>query len=68
MTGIDFTFNWLPHQQHKVSEAEKFYMATTVRTGWYWLMTPLRAYQNFHLVHHIYPRAPFYRTGRIWRI
>jgi fatty acid desaturase len=31
-----------------------------------WLLTPLLTYQNYHLVHHLYPTVPFYRYRRLW--
>ena len=24
-------------------------------------------YQNYHLVHHLYPTVPFYRYGKVWK-
>jgi len=32
-----------------------------------WLLTPVLLYQNYHLVHHLYPTVPFYRYISIWR-
>jgi fatty acid desaturase len=32
-----------------------------------WLLTPLLLYQNYHLVHHVYPTVPFYRYLKIWK-
>jgi fatty acid desaturase len=40
--------------------------ATVIRTGWEWLLTPLMMYQNYHLVHHLYPTVPFYRYKKAW--
>ena len=37
-----------------------------VGTGWEWLLTPLMMYQNYHLVHHLYPTVPFYRYKKAW--
>ena len=59
-------FVYLPHAPfHKTSEEDE-YQATSIRAGWEWLLTPLMTYQNYHLVHHLYPGAPFYRMLRIW--
>lgn len=59
-------FMYLPHLPHDVTHAENPYKATLMRTGWDWLLTPLLAYQNYHLVHHLYPTVPFYRYRKIW--
>ena len=65
---LGFTFFWLPHVPHKVTAAEDPYRATTMRLGAEWLMTPLLQFQNYHLIHHLYPRTPFYRYGKVWRL
>jgi fatty acid desaturase len=38
-----------------------------VRLGAAWLLTPLFIYHNYHLIHHLWPRVPFYRYGAVWR-
>ena len=65
---LGFTFFWLPHVPHKYTAAEDPYRATTLRLGLEWLMTPLLQFQNYHLIHHLYPRTPFYRYGQVWRL
>ena len=65
--GNGFSFIWLPHQPYEVSQHEDLYKATTIRSGLYWLMTPVLAYQNYHLVHHLFPGSPFHNNGKIWR-
>jgi len=65
---LGFAFFWLPHEPHDVSQAENFTRATTVRQGLEWLMSPLLQYQNYHLVHHLFPRTPFFRNGEMWRL
>jgi fatty acid desaturase len=30
-------------------------------------MTPIFLFQNYHIIHHVLPQAPFYRMGKIWR-
>jgi len=64
---IAAVFMYLPHWPHDVAHAEQPYQATHNRLGLEWLLTPLLAWQNYHLVHHIYPTVPFYRYRRLWR-
>lgn len=65
---LGFTFFWLPHVPHDVSAADDPYRATNVRWGHEWLLTPLLQYHNYHLIHHLYPRTPFYNHMRVWRL
>ena len=60
-------FVYLPHQPHTVLQKDLPYQATLLRTGKEWLLTPLMAYQNWHLVHHLYPNVPFYRYKQVWK-
>lgn len=59
-------FVYLPHAPFKVTAQEDEYQASNIRAGMEWLLTPLLTFQNYHLVHHLYPRAPFYRMIKIW--
>ncbi|MDX2426185.1 MAG: fatty acid desaturase [Cycloclasticus sp.] len=63
---IAVVFVILPHQPATVSQEEDPYMATTMRMGWEWLLTPLLVYQNYHLIHHLYPEIPFYKMHKVW--
>lgn len=65
---LGFTFFWLPHVPHDVSATEDPYRATTIRRGFEWLLTPLLQYQNYHLIHHLFPRTPFYNNVRVWHL
>jgi fatty acid desaturase len=65
---LGFTFFWLPHVPHDTAQAENFTRATTIREGHEWLLSPLLQYQNFHLIHHLYPATPFYNNGRVWQL
>lgn len=60
-------FVYLPHAPFTATAQQNEYRASNIRAGWEWLLTPLMACQNYHLVHHLYPTAPFYRMRRIWR-
>ena len=59
-------FVYFPHVPFSATSEENEFRATSIRAGWEWLLSPLMAYQNYHLVHHLYPGAPFYRMVRIW--
>ncbi|NML13152.1 fatty acid desaturase [Sphingobium sp. AR-3-1] len=63
---IAVVFVILPHYPAMVAQDEQPYMATTMRYGWEWLLTPLLVYQNYHLIHHLYPEIPFYRMHRAY--
>lgn len=64
---LAFAFDYLPHSPYKATDAENKYIATSVRVGHEWWLTPLLLSQNYHLVHHLYPLVPFYRYVRLWR-
>lgn len=66
--ALGFSFFWLPHVPHTVSQDENFTRATTMRFGYERLLGPLLQGQHYHLVHHLFPTAPFYNNERIWRI
>ncbi|MGH2958870.1 MAG: fatty acid desaturase [Solirubrobacterales bacterium] len=61
------TFDWLPHHELPDDIDSNKYRATRVTIGAEWLLTPLLLYQNYHLVHHLHPRIPFYRYIKVWR-
>ena len=65
---IDVVFVILPHNPGLVSQEENPYLATTMRMGWEWLLTPLMVYQNYHLIHHLYPTVPFYKMHKVWEL
>lgn len=65
---IAIVFVILPHYPATVSQTEDKYMATTMRMGWEWLLTPLLVYQNYHLIHHLWPEIPFYKMHKAWYI
>jgi beta-carotene hydroxylase len=59
-------FVYLPHAPFKATAQQDEYMASNIRAGFEWLLTPLMTFHNYHLVHHLYPQAPFFRMLRIW--
>lgn len=60
------TFDWLPHDPHEVESRDDRFRATSILID-PWL-TPLFLFQNYHLIHHLYPAVPFYRYARIWEL
>lgn len=61
-------FVYLPHAPFKATAQENEYEASNIRAGWEWLLSPLMTCQNYHLVHHLYPTAPFYRMQKLWKM
>lgn len=64
---LAFAFDWLPHHPHR--ERGRMRDTRVVEAGF-----PLRGLlsaalfaQNYHLIHHLYPRVPFYRYGQVFR-
>lgn len=62
MTILAFTFDWLPHHPHDVQS--RFLDTRIVLLPG--LTIPL-LWQNYHLIHHLYPRVPFYRYAACFR-
>ncbi len=60
-------FMVLPHYPHTGRQDEDPNSTALMRMGQEWWLTPVLMYQNYHLVHHLYPTAPFYRYGKIWK-
>ena len=63
---LAIAFDFLPHYPHQAKAEEQPYQSTSNRVGMEWIMTPLLIFQNYHLVHHLYPTVPFYRLLRVW--
>ncbi|MCP5245532.1 MAG: fatty acid desaturase [Burkholderiales bacterium] len=61
------TFDYLPHYPHDTLADDNKFRATNNRVGMEWLITPLLLGQNYHLTHHLYPSAPFYRYRKVWQ-
>ena len=60
------TFDWLPHDPHEVeSRSDRFRATSILIDPW---LTPLFLFQNYHLIHHLYPAVPFYRYAQVWRL
>ncbi|MFT4727797.1 MAG: beta-carotene hydroxylase [Granulosicoccus sp.] len=65
---VALVFVFLPHHPANITSAESEHQATSIRQGWEWLLTPLFVFQNYHLIHHLYPTAPFYNYIKIWHL
>jgi fatty acid desaturase len=58
---LAFSFDWLPHHPHK--EKAKFLNTRVIDLpGLNFLLLG----QNFHLIHHLYPRIPFYHYKKVF--
>lgn len=65
---ITLVFIYLPHYPGEVEAQKNVYRASTLRRGLEWFLTPVLVYQNYHLIHHLYPTAPFYTYGRLFHL
>jgi beta-carotene hydroxylase len=61
-------FSFLTHQPFEVLGRDSEYKATALRLGADWFWGPLMTNHNYHLIHHLYPNAPFYVYRKIWAI
>lgn len=64
---LAFTLDYLPHTPHKILQTDNPYLATNLRMGNEWLLTPLMMCHNYHLMHHLFPLVPFYRYHKLWQ-
>ena len=64
---LALTFDFLPHYPHHAHAKDEPFRCTSNRVGMEWLLTPVLLYQNYHLVHHLYPTVPFYRYLKVWK-
>ncbi|MGH8529390.1 MAG: fatty acid desaturase family protein [Nevskiales bacterium] len=64
---LAFAFNFLPHHPHQVLQSHNPYAATNARIGGEPVMKWLFLYQNYHIIHHLFPSVPFYRYLKIWQ-
>jgi fatty acid desaturase len=58
---LSFAFNWLPHAPHTHRDP---YRNARIMLGRG--LTPLLVGQNYHAIHHLMPRIPFYRYGDVF--
>lgn len=60
-------FMVLPHYPHTGRQDQNPHQTALMRMGQEAWLTPVLMYQNYHLIHHLYPTIPFYRYGRAWK-
>jgi len=61
---ISTFFNWLPHHPHNAQARYKDSAVFLLPKPIHWLATRLDMFQTYHLMHHLFPRIPFYRLER----
>jgi len=54
------------YDQKRSSGRNKFGCSQQLVIPFWWLLSPLMVYQNYHLIHHFYPTVPFYRMHAMW--
>ncbi|MGI8631620.1 MAG: fatty acid desaturase [Solirubrobacterales bacterium] len=64
---LGFAFDFLPHHGLKAKPDENRYHTTRNRIGLEPVLNAVLLYQNYHAVHHLHPRVPFYAYLRAWR-
>ena len=64
---LALTFDFLPHYPHHAHAKDEPFRCTSNRVGMEWLLTPILLFQNYHLVHNLYPTVPFYRYLKVWK-
>ncbi len=65
IAALAWSFDYAPHRPHVTRASDDRFRATHV-VGGPWLTLPF-LWQNYHLIHHLYPGVPFYRYARLWR-
>ena len=71
--GIGYAFFWLPHahwpdEKRNLKQSDNFTIATLLRTGNERILNPLLQFQNYHLIHHLWPTTPFYNNEKLWNL
>lgn len=67
---LAFFFDFIPHHHQSATTPLQSRYHTTSILQTYWFAQPflslLLQYQDYHLVHHLYPTIPFYRYADKW--
>lgn len=68
---LSYAFDYLPHYPHKIKRSENKYLTTSYISGPNYIRYVLSAlifYQNYHIIHHLYPQIPFYNYISYWKL
>ncbi|MEL0306525.1 MAG: fatty acid desaturase [Halieaceae bacterium] len=60
-------FAWIVHHPHNEQERMKTTTVYQARGGLDTVMTLLWGFQNYHAIHHLYPKVPFFRYRKLYR-
>lgn len=60
-------FAWIVHHPHNEQERMKTTTVYQGRRGLDTIMTLLWVSQNYHAIHHLYPKVPFFRYRKLYR-
>lgn len=60
-------FAWIVHHPHSEQERMKTTTVYQGRRGLDTIMTLLWVFQNYHAIHHLYPKVPFFRYRKLYR-
>ena len=60
-------FAWSVHHPHTEQERMKTTTVYQARSGLDTAMTLIWGYQNYHAIHHLYPKVPFFRYRSLYR-
>ena len=67
---LAFFFDYIPHHHQTATPIQSRYHTTSMLQT-YQILQPLLSillqYQDYHLIHHLYPTIPFYRYADKWR-
>ncbi len=63
---LAFAFDWLPHHPHTSQEKWQHTRIITLTPSLQAVWDVLLLGQSYHLVHHLYPRVPFYRYKSVF--
>lgn len=62
---LAWAFDWLPHVPHQSRERFADTRATLFSPLLNGLLTRLFLFQNYHHIHHLWPRVPFHRYAKV---
>jgi beta-carotene hydroxylase len=62
---LAWAFDWLPHVPHQERKRFADTRATVFAPGINAVMTRIFLFQNYHHIHHLWPRVPFHRYQRV---